>query len=156
MPKSRDTYRLPIYYYDRWPSGQAWLWPYKLYCFSCSAPAWISPHTFSSKGHMSNWKLWRPKSNHVTVLIWKCVYSLQSWVIINDISYNFNGYFLSKFQSHIGIMINYSDLVFKTSKIFPLHDFDMRIHSELVAIEFLSTALALRVELKQWIIPLFK
>jgi hypothetical protein len=54
-----------------------------------------------------------------------------------------------KFQSHIGIMINYSDLVFKTSKNFPRHDLTWQIHGEPVAIEFLSTALALQVELKQ-------
>jgi len=55
----------------------------------------------------------------------------------------------TKFRSHIGIMIDYSDLVFKTSKNFSRHDFDMANSSEPVAIGFLSTALALRVELKR-------
>ena len=44
---------------------------------------------------------------------------------------------------------DYSDLVFKTSKNFPCHNFDMADSSEPVAIGFLSTALALRVELKR-------
>ena len=48
-----------------------------------------------------------------------------------------------KFQNHIGIMIDYSDLVFKMSKNFPPYDFDMQIYSEPVAIEFLLTTLAL-------------
>jgi hypothetical protein len=46
-------------------------------------------------------------------------------------------------------MTYYSDLVFKTSKNFSRHDFDMADSSEPVAIGFLSTALALQVELKR-------
>jgi hypothetical protein len=86
---------------------------------------------------MINWKLWRSKSSHATLLIRKRVIS-------GGICY------IGDFKEWIAWADKISDLIFKTSKNFPHHDFDMADSSEPVAIEFLSTALALWVELKQW------